>query len=251
MTIYKKIFFAVLIICSFSVLSYCQIIDERTGITIEFEVDDNTFPESWKTAEINASGVSLDPSEMKRSASIIIMAMKKYPIGVLKNNLKKIYILSSMKFYNVNYGGTNSSDVVYVSNSGVADGYTDYYIEKTFHQEFSSILLRNYPSYFDKDRWQGNNRVHYRNGGVLSIESNTDGQNFDSLLNKNGLLYEYATSDLENDFNSFAENLFVPVPEFWVAVEKYPDLYNKAEIIIGFYNRIDEKFTKKYFKGFN
>jgi hypothetical protein len=77
-------------------------------------------------------------------------ALKKYPTSALQKELKAVYFLKSMKFYNIGYGGTNSNDALYLTNNGEMLGYTELYLEQTFHHEFSSILYRNHPSFWMK-----------------------------------------------------------------------------------------------------
>ena len=160
-------------------------------------------------------------------------------------------MLKVIQFYGQKYGGTNSSDRVYISNIGIAYGYNDRYLEKSFHHEFSSVLLRKYPRYFNKKAWKNLSKLPYDLGGVNALKQGKDSQTIDSSFNINGFLYQYATSVIENDFDSFAENLFSPAAGFWEAVEKYPLLKKKADIIIGFYNHLNKIFTKQYFLSFS
>ncbi len=225
-------------------------VDERSGIPIYVTVDDETFPDYWKTDEINAKGQDLERSKVKHSISLLKEELKKYPVEVLKANLKRVYFLKSIEFYNVEFGGTNSYDRLYFTNNGESDGYTDQYLVQTIHHEFSSIFLRNFPDYFLQDEWEKNNKIPYGDGGVAALKSSQSSLEFDSTYNANGFLYQYANSDVENDLNSFAENIFAPSPEFYDLVDKYPALKNKWKLIIKFYNSIDPKFTEDYFLEF-
>ena len=108
---------------------------------IIFTADGNIFPSSWYGSGIDAKAESLSAGEIERSKRIIITALDKYPTQLLKNNLKSVYVLKSMSFYGVNYGGTNlPPDIVYAANDGVGMGGTDIVVEQTFHHEFSSVL---------------------------------------------------------------------------------------------------------------
>lgn len=226
---------------------FSQLINKRTGIEIHFDIDDNTFPLSWQGGEINAQGTPLDSEEFERSLDLLTNALNKYPTEVIRSNLKKVYILKEIKFYGIGYGGTNSTDIVYMTNNGVADGYTDHYIEQTFHHEFSSILLRNFPHYINKNSWVQLNQLEYGKGGVQALRDSNDSMDIDSVLNEKGFLYQYAASDFENDFNSFAENLFAPSEKFKKVVHKYQALSEKLELIIRFYNLLDSSLTFEYF----
>jgi hypothetical protein len=138
----------------FTTKSPAQITDTTIqGVLIENNYSPGIFPDSWREAPINAEGENMSESEIKRTKAILAKALVKYPQQVLQENLHSIYLLRSMKFYNLGYGGTNSTDALYLTSDGVANGYTDRYLEQTFHHEFSSILYRNYPELLDTVAW--------------------------------------------------------------------------------------------------
>ena len=228
-----------------------QVINERAEIIIEFHFDENTFPKKWQKNRINGKAMPLDSLEMERSRQIISKALDKYPDEFLKINLKKIVVLKSMEFFGQSYGGTNSKGTVYVANDGVNNGYTDYFIEKSFHHEFSSVLIKSRSNKFKKRHWKKLNSIKYGKGGMKAIESSNISSNFDGYYNTNGFLYEYAQSSLENDFNSFAENLFLPDKSYYKVVSSNSILFTKHQQIIRFYNSLNKVFTEDYFKGFN
>jgi len=221
---------------------------------IIFTTSANTFPAEWYGSPINAQAENLAPEEIERSKKIIITALKKYPIEVLNYNLKKVYVLKSMNFFGADYGGTNSTDVVYVCNADVAMGYTDIYIEESFHHEFSSILLRNYRSSFNEQQWRDINPEEFQyfdesTGGWDAIKQGRSSKDFSPEFHSEGFLYEYAQSTLENDFNSFAENIFMGNEDFFTATDQYEKLKMKLDLIVSFYNSINPQFTIEYFRG--
>jgi hypothetical protein len=221
---------------------------------IIFTDDGNIFPGSWYSPGIDAKAESLSPGEVERSKIIMINALDKYPTQLLKNILKNVYVLKSMSFYGVNYGGTNSPSNVYVANEGMNMGYTDIAIEKTFHHEFSSVLYNNYRNLFDENSWRQINPAGFgyfdeATGGAGAIKAGKASQIFDPEEHEMGFLYEYAESTLENDINSFAENIFMGEESFFNTVESYDKLEMKLDIIVAFYNSLDPMFTIEYFKG--
>jgi hypothetical protein len=224
--------------------------DARTGIAIEFVEEENMFPESWYEGEINGKAESLDPSEYTRTQSILDKALKKYPITFLQNNLKKIYVMKAVKFFGQVYGGTNSNDVVYISNNGESMGYTNAFVEQTFHHEFSSILLRKYYTSFDETSFKAANAegFQYGSGGIDALINGESSQHFEAALNENGILCQYGGASVEEDFNTFTENLFLASPGFRELLTKYPRLDRKARIIVRFYKTLEPTFTWKYFE---
>lgn len=226
--------------------SYFENIEDK----IRFKVEDKMFPSDWYNKEINAKAKDLSPSEIERSRNIILNALKKYPEDYLIINLSKTYVLGYLSFYGVEYGGTNSSDCVYITNKGVKAGFTDLYIESAFHHEFSHILLRGYSSFLNTELWENINpkNFKYLGTGVEAIKEGKASKIYDSSLNEKGFLYKYAQSDLEDDFGSFAENIFVNDPLFWKAIDKYPKLKEKFNLVVDFYHSINPIFTEDYFR---
>jgi hypothetical protein len=221
-------------------------------VYIGFNYSKEIFPESWRSAPVNASGEQMDPKEIQRSKGIIAKALSKYPGTVFDYNLKYVYFLKQMKFYDVGYGGTNSADAVYLTNQGVVSGYTDKYLEQTFHHEFSSILFRNYSSFIDTNAWKEANVTGFiyndPENGVGAIRNNQSSQELDSVLCLKGVLTQYGGSSIENDVNTFAQNLFCPEKKFWSYVDRFPRINRKAKLLIRFYNQISSQYSEAYFR---
>jgi hypothetical protein len=222
------------------------------GVKVSFAYSPGIFPGFWKEAPIHASAEQIPGNEISRSIVVLINALDKYPSLILERELKAVYFLKTMKFYDVGYGGTNSDDALYLTNNGTASGYTDLYLEQTFHHEFSSILYRNHPSYFRENVWYRNNPLGFiytdPENGVGAIRNNQSSQDLDTNLCKKGFLTEYATSGMENDLNTYAQNLFSPSPGFWEIVEQYPRIKKKVKLVVSFYNKVNPLFTMNYFK---
>ena len=156
-----------------------------------------------------------------------------------------------MKYYNVPYGGTNSNNAVYITNDGKEAGYSDAYIEQTFHHEFSSILFRNHPEFLDTAEWSKTNMQGFDyndpENGVGSIRNNQSSQEIDTSLCEKGFLTQYALSSMENDINTIAQNLFCPAKDFWRIAGKFPRISKKVKLLISFYHKIDPFFSKEFF----
>lgn len=225
------------------------VIHKPTGIRIVCKNEPDMFPQSWMTEEIDAKSVPLDASEVARSQKAVIQALDCYPAKALKS-LKVIYVSKEISFYGLGYGGTNSLDTVYITNDGPSKGYTDDYIRSTVHHEYSSILLRNFSSYLDQAAWTKTlpPSFTYRQGGTESVRTGTASTRYNPDFMKDGFLAQYATSSQEEDFNMTAEGLFSANPKFWAAVDQYPLLKGKVQIVVNFYKKLDPAFTETFFR---
>ncbi len=246
----KRLTFLLLVVSSLNhVFSQPVYVDERTGITISFKTDGKMFPTSWELYD-HPQHYSLPTYEYQRTKKIISRALSKYPVYILKANIKKIYVLEYLSFEGIAYAGTYTSGSVFIVNEGELEGYDDLFVEQTFHHEFSSVLYNNYIGQCGNGEtvWtQCNDGEEYGEGGFEAMKEGTDGLYFDEELNELGFIYEYAMSDKENDYNSLAENLFAPGEGFWDIVEKYPRIKCKVDILLELYQILDPMFTKAFF----
>jgi len=220
-------------------------------VKIASSEDRTIFPESWRSGRINAKAKLLKDREVDRSKGILNYAMKKYPKHVLAANIDSIYVLHSLEYSGIGASGTNSRDRIYIANRGSREGFTDCWLEGTFHEEFSSILLRNFPQYLNKDTWEAINDVAFKYGssGVQAVRQGKARTRFDATLHPKGFLYEYAKSTLENDFNTIAEQSFLGDSRFWSVVSKYQRIRKKTDLVVEFYHKIDPSFNRSFFES--
>jgi len=217
-------------------------------IEIIYNVEDDMFPVSWRAGDINGKALPLDTSEYDRTTRILRKAMSKYPEGILEKYLEKVYVVGYLEFFGLEYGGTNTDGIVYLSNRGEYMGYTDLFLEQSFHHELSSILFFAHPRFFRKDDWVKLNDFQYGSGGVNAIQTSSASVALSEYYAAKGVLSQYATSAIEEDFNTFAEQLFSASEGFWELTEQYPALSEKVTIMVEFYNAIHPDFTLEYFR---
>ncbi|HSU26871.1 MAG TPA: hypothetical protein VLJ68_00695 [Chitinophagaceae bacterium] len=249
----------------FSTFLFCMLLINRADantpadtliqrVRVVFKFDPSVFPESWQAGSVLAKGESIDTTEIARCKLITAKALNKYPSPLLYMNLKTIYFLRSEKFFNVGFGGTYTRDALFISDNGKSLGYTDRFIEQSIHHEFSSILFNNYGWLLDTSSWTKANLPGsgYTDpeAGVGAIRKNEASQELDTALAQQGFLTQYAHSDIENDINTIAQNLFSPNPGFWNIVDKYPRIRQKVNLLIRFYHSIIINFTEAYFREF-
>ena len=226
--------------------------EHRTGVKISFGVHDDMFPVSWHTERINARARPLDTTEYMRSLEILSAALSKYPDSLLRQDLDEIYVVQSLEFFGASYGGTYTGKVVYLSNKGARMHYTHAYIERVFHAEFSSVLMKRYPRSFDEKAWLRANARDFRygEGGMRALKDGKSSENFVAEHHELGFLNQYAQSSLENDFNAMVKNLFMPNPGFWEVTDRYEGLRIKRDLAIAFYHDIDPMFNEAWFRAF-
>lgn len=221
------------------------------GTEVCYQADQKIFPCKWRNNRTRPEFTSLDAEDIPGTHAILNTALDKYPENVLRKNLKRIYVLKTMFFFGLEYGGTYYKRNVYITNNGIENGYTGQYIEGTFHHEFSSVLLKRHKKYFEKGDWLAANPpdLTYGKGGVAALSTEKTSLRLDSALFADGFLNEYSLASVEEDFNCYAEFIFLGNAGFWNAWEGNEAIRKKTEIMISFYQRIDPVFTMEYFRS--
>lgn len=246
-----RLMLSFILLSVFLSVMHAQVYDDRTGIIICFNATNETFPESWKTPEINAKGLSLPQNEIEPYLQIITKVLANYPTTLIQNNLKAIHILKSIEIYGSQYKGTSSSNQIYISTNEIEKASVDKMIENTFHSEFSYILLKNHPNDFNKNEWLSKNGLPYGRNNSLQLEEISDNKKFESTLKSNGFLNELSVWNFDNDFNSFVENLFFPDDDFHEAIHNHNKIKEKYDLIVGFYTKLDTVMNFTFFETKN
>ncbi len=226
-------------------------LDERSGIMIHFGIEQGMFPSSWVGGEVKAKAVPLDQDQITRATSLMKTALGAYPTSTLKSNLKRVYVSKLIEFFGLEYGGTNSLDTVYITQRTPKDGYSNQYVVGCFHHEFSSILLRNHPSYFDEIAWAGANEPNFKYGagGTEALRTGQASTKYNAQLAEKGFLTQYSKASVEEDFNMIAEGLFSGDEKFWEIVDHHERVRTKAKIVIQFYSKLDSSFSEAGFRA--
>ena len=206
------------------------------GIAIHYLYDRGEFfPEAWLESPIDCGGGQIELSEAERVVPLIEVFAAAYDPAVVEKNLTDIYLLGDLHCYGHPYGGTNSTASIYLRVGTRAEGYTDRVLLAILHEEFSSILFRNY--HFPVETWKDldGNDFEYPNDSIDILDQpglKTDAPN--EMLER-GFLTRYASSSLENDFNEYAGWMFVWPDRLCDYGSLYQTVQKKATMVNAFY----------------
>lgn len=223
-------------------------IEQLYGIELEYKLEKTIIPELWVNPPASGTVEAIAQSDLCRAVSILSRELKKYPSEVIRSNLKSIYLLKSLSFYGVEYGGTFLGRSVYLTAGNRSEGYSEYYFSSLIHHELSSLLFNSYA--FPEEEWSAINPkdFHYAQSDqdiLNAIETNTDLEGSDKLYH-NGFIADYGQSTLENDFNLYAELVFVDPKKLQTLAKKYPIIKKKAELVKKFYMNISGDFHLEF-----
>lgn len=214
----------------------------HTPVPVVTSSDPEIFPLSWRGEPIKAWARALEGSDAcARAGRIFSQAFDKYGAAeILPRDLGAVYVLQELRYRGIAASGTNAAKKVYLKQGDRVGGFTDGWVELTFHSEFSSVLLRTYADALDIAAWDALNPpgFAYFGSGVAAINAGMGSKTFDPALYADGFLYPYATSTRENDFNAFAGSLFMGGSEFLQAYSSALRIRRKAGMVLDFYARL-------------
>ncbi|HHJ15676.1 MAG TPA: hypothetical protein ENJ80_03165 [Gammaproteobacteria bacterium] len=225
-----------------------QAIERKYGIAVEYETGDAAIPELWRNPPANGTAEPMTKANLCRYLPVLAHELDKYPADVIRQNLATVYLLNSLGFFGVQYGGTSLDHSIYLTGGNTVEGYDDSYFATLFHHEMSSIFFRNYD--FPTEEWNSVNpgRHVYAKSDRQILQAITDGEDDggDESLYSEGFLSKYGYSTLENDFNLYAEMAFTHPRQLRQLAEKYPRIRKKSELLRKFYTGISRDFHLDY-----
>lgn len=218
------------------------------SIHVSTNMSREAIPAEWRELRLRITPLPSD--EFKRSWNAVRRAIDKYPRKFVESYLTDIYLLRSFALGTFEYGGTYSNRSLILCNDGESMGFTDEYLEGTFHHEFSSLLKDKHWKPSDEKRWIAANPEGFQYRGYEQVFKNKGlGLDLEPKYNQMGFVCEYSMTSVEEDLNTVANELFVSSRKFWRAFDQYPRLRQKCRVAIDFYSRLDERFSEEYFRS--
>jgi hypothetical protein len=200
----------------------------------EYEYDayfKDTLLDYW-CKPLTAKDPTISPSTYGMVHDAVRNFSAAYPKEVLHKYLRGIFLLSSLNCSGKPYGGTYAEKSIYLN---IYDHTLRSWLDKALHHEFSSVLA-------DATKFSFSNFAaisgHSKYDSTIEYDCLT-AMNCriirDDLLEK-GFLNDYGRTSYENDFNTYAEALFIEPSDLKFLARKYPLVNKKYQVIKKFYN---------------
>ncbi len=210
---------------------------------VRFDVPQGTFPGKWHRPGVAVRATALARDRQPQADAWLAPALAKYPPGFLAEHLRGIHVLEALSFRGVRAGGSNSKRRIYVV---LPRGHAaQIYFERVVHAEISSVLLRRYRGSFDSAAWLRGTIPGFRYGasGAAAVRHGVANTWPTDWALKQGFLYEYGMSSLENDVNSYAGFVFTHPDRLRDFAARYPGVAHKRAQVLAFYRSLDPDFA--------
>lgn len=217
-------------------------LSEQQGVTIAYE-DPASFRVPSSDARVLSADVQAENADLKHvSAALdgIERALAHYPRGFVSKLVQAVFICGVLHAGNSRAAGTVGDGWVLVA----APGYRSVYETKdmsaaTFHHELSSLVLRRTGAI---DRWS-----------AFWPQERTPIFKPDEVLQEHrrrsdpasGFLSPYGTTNPENDFNVYAEEMFMAPGATREVAARHDIVRRKLQFVIERYVEVDSRMWDK------
>ena len=201
---------------------------------------------------IELTSTPLASAVQDRIRNVVERELARYPAGSLDQILDAVLIGGDLTVGGLTARGAYAFGLVFLAIGERDWGQaTDERVIATLHHEISSLFLRAHRDRFDETRFRGALPTGFRyeadrieNGEYQQIR----GWEFDVSLGylEAGFLKPWAMRSLEQDFNSYAEELFVRSPRLLRMFAPESLVGRKARVVRDFYLAIDPRFAEVF-----
>ena len=218
-------------------------LEREYGISIEYDDAIGLLPELWRVPPASGHATVIDELELSRYARVLATELQKYPADVISANLEHIYLIGELRLFGTDYGGTSVGKSIFLTGGSRAQGYDEYYLASLFHHEFSSVLLRHHS--FPELRWKVLNPegFTYTDDDADVLQAIARGElSGNAVLHEQGFIAEYGHTTLENDFNLYAETVFVDPDRMQALINEHRAIREKYYLLKEFYLSVSPNF---------
>ena len=201
---------------------------------------------------IELTSTPLASAVQDRIRNVVERELARYPAGSLDRILDAVLIGGDLTVGGLTARGAYAFGLVFLTIGERDWGQaTDERVIATLHHEISSLLLRAHRERFDETRFRGALPTGFRyeadrieNGAYQQLR----GWEFDVSLGylEAGFLKPWAMRSLEQDFNSYAEELLVRPPRLLRMFAPESLVGRKARVVRDFYIAIDPRFAELF-----
>lgn len=229
-----------------SVQDHAHRIEQAHGIRIGYGSPADFWTPPFKPEDATAPGVEMQPAAPENVAIAlegIEAGLDQYPPGFVARLIHAIFICGQLRMGGVEAGGTAGPAWIIVaapSDLGTEGIRTGSLLD--VHHELSSFVLRVNPA--TRAQWSefapaGWNFVEDAAGALHRADASTPSP-------ETGFLSAYGATNLENDFNVYAEKMFTEPDNLARLAQAHPLIRRKLDFVRAKYVAIEPEFAERF-----
>lgn len=226
----KIILFLFLLIPNFSHAYECNREIDNLSYEYDIKILCNTnsifFPRK-------VTGNMANESLLNEASPAVYYFLRSYNKEIIRDNISSINIVTNLRLSGIEVSGVSNGRDIYLNLSNYNSyNYKINLYKETLHHEFSSNIFKN-SSFFTRKKWKYiSNAYDYSPEFMLKCLNDPK---FASASSVNilflGYLDNYSITNEENDFNSYAEKLFMNNSEIFKKADKYENVRKKLNLL--------------------
>ncbi len=187
----------------------------------------------------------LDPTDTPEALAALQAALARYPPGFVHRLIDRVALAGGITFFkDTEVGGFFVPRTVAINCGGDWTAEHRAFVTRTFHHEFSSLVRLAAP--LDDAAWTGRNPpgfsylsyAEYRT--ILSSDRPDRGS---TDLYEKGFVRSYGMTDIDNDWNTYAERIFGDGAAFAALIRDFPRMKAKTRVFLDTYQGMDPRFA--------
>jgi len=228
------------------VLELAHRVEQTHGIRIGYGSPADFWTPPFKAEDATAPGLERRPAELANVAIAldgVETALGQYPPRFVARLIHAIFICGELRMGGMEAGGTAGPAWIIVaapSDLGVEGIRSGSLLD--VHHELSSFVLRVNPA--TRAEWSelapaGWNFVDDAGGALRRADASQPSPD-------TGFLSAYGATNLENDFNVYAEKMFTEPHELAQLARTHPLIHRKLDFVRATYVAIDPDFAERF-----
>ena len=221
-------------------------LEQQYGLVVRYG-DPSEFYVPPLNAQINkpSEGIYIgraDEHSALNALKGIQAALRKYPMDLLREYLKAVFVSGKITIHGVAGGGTYRYKWIYIAALDEFKQNSPALYEQSFHHELSSLYFNG--AKFPSIRWllanePGFNYLPNQKDVVRAASpENRRDPNEASSWYRAGFVHDYGMASMENDFNMYAELAMTHPEELQKLADQYPRIQAKTRILVDFYSSL-------------
>jgi hypothetical protein len=229
-----------------SVHEHALRIGKENGIRIGYGMPEDFWVPPYIARDAAIPTVKMRPAplhDVDIALNGIEVALREYPPGFVAGLIKAIFICGELRMDDVEAGGTTGPAWIILSApSDVGDEGIRIGNLLGVHHELSSFVLRANPQ-----TWEQWSKFAPAGWGFVDDARRALGRaNGAAPSPETGFLSAYGATNLENDFNIYAERMFSEPGEVARLAREYPLVRRKLDFVPATYVAIDPRFADRF-----
>ena len=186
------------------------------------------------TPDVNITMEDVEPEDETACLQTVVHALNEYPAAFVSSLVSKIALAEDIRAWGIRGGGIYGPSLFGVNCVDAEDNRQFDII--SVHNQIAALVLAKYSP--DLASWDHLNPPSFHYGNMADVQNelrNPDSRQGTAILLANGFVAPLGTTNIKNDFDTFAGEVFGDTNSFVPSLKQYPPLRGKTRLLMSIY----------------